>query len=69
MLETETGDTVTFCNNMMVPFRVTRPVVRCTDFEDRTRENKYQMEKIAWTLTTDKKGNRVGFAPPQKKDD
>ena len=62
------GGVSTFCNSMMVPWRIARPVVRCTDFEDRQNESEHEMRTIAWTLRTDARG-KVGFAPPDKKKD
>jgi hypothetical protein len=58
----------TYCNNLMKPFRVHRPVRQCTDFEDRTQESEFEMRKIAWDISVDKKG-QLGFHPPKKKDD
>lgn len=59
---------VTFCNNLMKPFVIQRRVMSCTDFEDRTHETEFEMRKIAWTISTDRRGE-LGFRPPRKKDD
>lgn len=50
------------------PVVIHRPVTRCTDFEDKTLTDRYEMEKIAWRLTTDKKSAKVGFVPPKNRD-
>ena len=65
--EDDRGDRQTFCSSLMKPLRIFRPVVRCTDYEERTRESEHDMRQIAWVLRTDKRG-KVGFAPPEKKD-
>lgn len=65
--EYENGDTETICSANPAERTITRPVIRCTDYTDRRRDDKYQMEKIAWTIRTDKKG-KFGFQPPVKKD-
>lgn len=69
VMEDDRGDRLTWCNNLMRPLLVQRPVVQCTDYEERTRESEHEMRKIAWELKTDKRG-KLGFAPPSvKKDD
>ncbi len=68
--EYENGDTATFCSVLMyTPRRITTPVVRCSDYDQSGHLNKYELEKLAWTIQTDKSGLKVGFAPPKKKDD
>lgn len=44
------------------------PVVKCSEFSDKNTPSQYDMEKIAWTLITDKSGQKIGFAPPAKDD-
>lgn len=64
------GQTDVWCHTRgMEPRLVAKPVRRCNDFDDRSQPARYQMEKIAWTVRTDKSGQTVGFAPPKKKDD
>ena len=59
-----------FCHSRGTePMRVRRPVVRCNDFDDRRTPAKWEMDKIAWVVTTDKSGKAIGFAPPPKDDD
>lgn len=46
--------------------RVTAPVLRCNDYEDSNTPDKWDLEQIAWTLTTDEKTKKVGFRAPNK---
>lgn len=39
--------------------------VRCSDYIHRNLTEKWDLEKIAWTITADPKG-KVGFTPPKK---
>ena len=52
----------TFCRSMEkpVPFSVTT----CSQHDDRRVPSVYDMEKIAWKLCADKKGNSIGFLSP-----
>lgn len=68
VMEDDRGDKTTYCNELMRPLIIRRPVMRCTDYEERTRESEHEMRQIAWTLRTNKRGV-MGFAPPDKKDD
>lgn len=45
------------------------PVLRCNDYDNKTRPSKWDMEKIAWVITTDKSGKAIGFTPPRKAED
>jgi len=47
-------------------FRVPVDVETCSQYEDRTLPNRWDMEKIAWTLGTDTRGRVLGFRPPNK---
>ena len=47
---------------------INHPVTRCNDYDDRRQPAKWDMEKIAWQVTTDKSGKTIGFAPPKKDD-
>lgn len=61
-------ETITLCQTSHPPFRVIRPVTQCTEFEDRAHDSEFEMRRIAWTISTDKKGV-LGFRPPVKKSD
>lgn len=65
----DNGDVVMLCDAGMNTQRVHRPVVRCSDYNDSTTTSKWDMEKIAWTVTTDKSGQTIGFQPPKKMED
>lgn len=58
------GDFVAYCNVNTVSILVPLDIVRCSDFRDRNTISQYEMEKIAWTVTTDKSGKKIGFKPP-----
>ena len=47
---------------------VFREVVHCSEYENKNVPSEYEMNKIAWTLRTDKSGLAIGFAPPEKTD-
>lgn len=64
----DNGDVVTMCDAGMNTQRVHRPVVRCTDYDEKGSVSKWDMEKIAWIVTTDKSGKTIGFQPPPKDD-
>lgn len=64
------GETATFCHEFFhQPFRIYRPVVNCSRYVNANQPARHELEKIAWTLNTDKSGQRIGFTPPAKKDD
>ena len=50
------------------PMHVRFPIERCKDFEDDSTPSKWDMEKIAWTISLDRSGKVTGFAPPKKED-
>jgi hypothetical protein len=62
------GKSVVHCHTRgaMKPIAIRGPVVRCNDYDDRRLAAKWDMEKIAWIVTTDKSGKTIGFAPPKK---
>jgi hypothetical protein len=54
--------------------RLRGPVSRCTDYRDKTKPGKYEMDKMAWAIEPSKK--RVGFGfesvkfvPPSERKD
>ena len=59
-----TGETRFFCQADGDTRPVPGDIVRCSDFEDRALQTKYDFEEIAWMLKTDKSGRVTGFAPP-----
>lgn len=63
--------TVTYlCNSRSsVPLVITKPVIKCNDFDDRNHASRYELEKIAWVVRTDKSGKAIGFKPPDKERD
>jgi hypothetical protein len=44
------------------------PVLRCTDYDEKSHASRHDMEKIAWRLNTDKSGKILGFRPPTEKE-
>jgi vacuolar-type H+-ATPase catalytic subunit A/Vma1 len=46
--------------------RITSPVVRCRDYAEHSSVDKWDMEKIAWLVSTDPKTKKLGFSPPKK---
>lgn len=66
----DNGEVETWCQAVYNrPRRITRPVARCSDYIEANKTSRHEMEKIAWTLQTDKKGHAIGFAPPIIKND
>ena len=59
--------------NIHDPRRLRGPVAECSDFADKTRPSKYDMNKIAWAIEPSKR--RVGFetgvrfVPPSERND
>lgn len=58
----ENREEYTFCRytERGVPFRITN----CSQFDDKSTTSVHEMEKIAWKLCADKKGNTAGFLSP-----
>ncbi len=61
------GSVKVFCKTFADTMVVLQPVEKCNEFQQKNTLNKYDMEKIAWTIKTDSKGLAVGFSPPTKK--
>lgn len=69
-MEQADGTVLTRCHSRgMEPVIVRTTVVRCNDYDDRRTPSEYEMQKIAWVVTTDRSGQTIGFKPPQKKAD
>jgi hypothetical protein len=66
--ERANGLRVAICHVTASPVRMPLDVVRCTDFTPRDTPTRWEMEKVAWTLNTDKSGKVIGFRPPKKDD-
>lgn len=58
------GDLIVHCSE--VSARVPPDIVKCNDFFSRESISQYELEKVAWTLNTDKSGKMIGFSPPKK---
>jgi hypothetical protein len=60
-------------DNAHFPRRLRGPVATCTSFYDKTKPNKHEMDKIAWTIETSKRTigfeNQVKFIPPSQRND
>lgn len=72
VMETRRGETIVMCTAMRSVssvMRVTIPLVFCSAHEDKNTPTSWDMEKIAWTLSTDTKGRVVGFTAPKKRED
>ena len=54
------------CQVSHPPMRMPTDITRCSEYEDRRTPASYEMEKIAWTLRTDQKGQVLGFTAPKK---
>lgn len=46
--------------------RIGFPVRECNEYSDRTKQNLWDMEKIAWVLSRRGPKRRAGFSPPPK---
>jgi hypothetical protein len=67
--ETNNGEVQITCNQFMRPHNVVlKPLIRCSEFLDHGAVDKYDLEKIAWIVSTDSKTNKVGFTPPKKEE-
>jgi hypothetical protein len=55
------------CNSHQRPINITKPVTYCNEYDDIRVPWRHDMEKIAWTVTTDKSGKSIGFKPPEPK--
>lgn len=66
-IEYENGKVLQLCTASPSgePLRITQVVSRCSDYDNKMVPSKWEMEKVAWTLNTDKSGKVIGFAPPK----
>lgn len=47
--------------------RIDYPIRECSEYCDRTKQNLWQMQKIAWLLAPRGPKRKAGFTPPAKK--
>jgi hypothetical protein len=67
--EMSNGAVFVQCTYDHPPSRITEPVVRCTVYRSHNQPDRYDLEKIAWLVNTDKKSGKVGFEPPKKEEE
>ncbi len=67
VIEREAGTRFTWCHVAGAGFRVPNDIVKCSDYNDKRFTSQYEMERVGWTLRTDKTGHAIGFTPPQSK--
>lgn len=61
----ENGDRAIYCHEFAYRApRIVKPVVQCTAFQEKNTASMRQMEDIAWTLRTNKRGEAIGFSRP-----
>jgi len=65
IIEFDNGSVTVQCDYSSMR-RVLRPVVKCSEYRNKNSPSKEQMEKIAWVVTTDGSGQKIGFKPPKK---
>jgi hypothetical protein len=60
-------DEITICghygNQVPVPFTV----VECNCWDDRTKADVHTMARMAWVVSSDKKGGKIGFLSPSER--
>jgi hypothetical protein len=66
--EAYNGNVYVSCGITHPPLPVHQPLVRCTEYREHNQVDRYDMEKIAWIVSTDSKTNKVGFTPPKKEE-
>jgi hypothetical protein len=50
----------------MNSLQITRPVVECSEYENKNTPALWQMEKIAWKFSVDNANRPVGFLSPKR---
>lgn len=63
------SEAVVVCTAIMPSYRVTFPVRDCSGYIDRTRENLYELRKIAWDLLPRGGKRSAGFVSPDERHD
>jgi hypothetical protein len=64
MYERRGGSVTVICTETSPSMVVPLDIVKCSDHTDRNTPRKYDLEKIAWMVSADKKGRFIGFARP-----
>lgn len=55
---------ITYCHALKRD--ITFPVYECNFYHNKSAPSLWDMQQIAWSLCTDKKGNKIGFFSPSK---
>lgn len=61
-----TGETQTICSEQHPSFGVKGPVSECSAYDYRWGRTDWEMDKVAFILERNKKGEVIGFRPPKK---
>lgn len=54
------GDKVVLCTWVTPPLRIKGPTVKCGSYRHKNEADVFDLEKIAWIISTDPKG-KIGF--------
>ena len=65
-IEDDRGERRYWCDCFHPVMPIKRPVVACTYFREKNQIHRDTLERIAWRLSTDKRGV-AGFRPPSKR--
>lgn len=68
VMERANGREYAWCHRAATAAAIPLDIVRCSDFSAKGEPSRYEMEKIAWTVTSDATGRICGFNPPEKDD-
>ncbi len=66
VMESADGREMIKCSQ--VEERITRKIVKCSDYKNMQEKDEYELNRIAWILET-KNGKNIGFKPPKKRGD
>ena len=68
IIQDHSGKESTFCNAgcHAFPLVITRPVIRCNEYENENTPSIFEMQKSAWKITADEHNRPVGFLSPKK---
>lgn len=56
------------CNELPKEKWVQYPVTACSMYCDKTKQSKHEMEKIATIIEVNKRGEFIGFRPPDRRE-
>lgn len=60
------NEEITLCHaNGSQPFRILRPVMECSEYDDKSAPSLWQLEKIAWRIDMDNSSKPIGFLSPK----